>query len=164
MPTTLAAEVPTEDMDGTPIGLVEQTTQGFVGAPVDSDRMHAQKRTADQRNQATLDRLIALRLVMARSVGLSFDEVALMLGVRPERLRAWLHETTSIPASSEPSIFATERMLRLLGSVVRPRATARWFRRPIPRLDNMTPLDAITAGHIAAVMRLVESYADVSFT
>jgi hypothetical protein len=139
-------------------------TRGFGVAGRDLDKIDTQERTLRRRNQETVDRLIALRIVMSRAVGLRFEEVAEILNVRPQRLQAWLHETQTIPNSAYPRIVMVEKLLRTLHSVIKPEGTGRWFALPIPRLDGVTPLDAIRAGHLEAVWQLVESYTDPSFT
>jgi len=116
-----------------------------------------------QMNDATRDRVVALRLVMARLEGMTFRDAASLLGVKEQRLAAWLRETESIPKTKERRIRAVHAILRSVGQLVPPEATGRWFALPIPVLGDRTPFEVIATGRVEPVIRLAQSYTDPSF-
>lgn len=113
-------------------------------------------------NQASRARAHTLRLVMAGLDGLTFDEAATLLDVRPSRLAAWLHGET-IPKTSDKRLAMMWEVLRHLHQLV-PRAnTGRWLRLPIPALGEVTPYEALVDGRVEDVLRVTQRYAESSF-
>jgi len=114
-------------------------------------------------NAATRQRVHTLQLVMAGLEGITFEEAARLLDVRPERLAGWLQESESIPKSREHLIADLHEILRRLHQLV-PRAnTGRWLRLPIPALGGVTPYEALLAGRTQDVLRVTERYTESSF-
>jgi hypothetical protein len=152
-----------QESDANPLQLTEDHTNRFVTGTLDDKKMEAEEKRRDHFNQATIDRLVALRLVMSSLKGLSFDEAAVVLEVKPDRLRRWLHEIESMPSGRESRVRTVLESVRLLHSVIQPAQTAWWFHLRIPALKEQTPLEAVAEGHLDQVVQLIRSYVDPSF-
>ncbi|MEJ7764023.1 MAG: hypothetical protein WKF86_00865 [Acidimicrobiales bacterium] len=114
-------------------------------------------------NDATLQRVHTLRLLMAGLEGVVFDEAARLLSVPPRRLARWLQETETIPSSKGRLLADLFEMLRLLHQLVPREHTGRWLRLPIPALDEVTPYEALVDGRVEDVLRVTQRYAESSF-
>lgn len=116
-----------------------------------------------QTSTSTLQRVHTLRLVMAGLEGITFEEAARLLDVRPSRLAAWLQGTGSIPKSKDRLLADLYEMLRLLHQLVPRAQTGRWMRLPIPALGGTTPYDALVQGRVQEVLRVTQRYTESSF-
>lgn len=141
----------------------EAVTDRVVAGELDDKKLQATEKRMRHANQATVDRTLALRLLLAELRGVSFEEAADLLDVRPTRLRGWLHETESMPAGKEARVAELLECVRLLHGVVKHAATGWWFHLPIPALGARTPLDAIREGDLELVVSVVKSYLEPVF-
>lgn len=161
-----------------------QSTQGFVSEampqwprlvptsesevqldePSDLDVLAKRATQAARQSEGAAARAVNLGLLLSRVNGMSLDEVALMLHVKPDRLRARLHSPEALPETLGKRTEAILGILRQLHQVVDPRGTARWFRLSMPELDGRTPLDELAKGrNYDRVEALVQSYLDPSY-
>lgn len=115
-------------------------------------------------NSATVDRLVALRLIMAYLEGVSFDDAGTILQVRAKRLKDWLHEAQSVPGSKEAYLRLVLDRLRMLRSIISRDAVGWWFDLSVPALDDKSPIEALREGQSQVVWDLIESYGDPSFS
>ena len=139
----------------------DETSEEVAAIDLDAYR-RARKRTR-QRNEATRERIVDVKLATAWMEGLSFVDIADVLGIKPSVLEGWLHETTSIPARKEPRISLVLEVLRTLHRVLSRDATGRWFNLEIPDLSG-TPLEAFKRNAGNRVLSVVRSYLDPSYT
>ncbi len=131
-------------------------------ATVTRDDVERVARKMKNTNDATLRRSHTLRLVMAALEGLTFEEAAVLVGERPERIAAWLQDQP-IPRSKQQRLEDLYSITRHLQVLVPRGNTGRWFRLPIPALGGATPFDAVVSGRIDEVAQLTHDYVDPSY-
>ena len=81
------------------VGIDDRTADIPWVPKVDNEAVTRTIKKLDRMSDATRDRTIALRLVMASLEGLSFSEGAALLGVREQRLGAWLRGRSPFPSA-----------------------------------------------------------------
>lgn len=119
----------------------------------------------NQQGSAAVQRIALLGFLLAQLEEVPFEATAIILGVRPPRLEKMMHGEESIPASYEKRWTLIAETLVDLHSVVRPRATWRWFNLNVPALGNKTPIEVIGTGRGPDKIReLTRGYRDESFT
>lgn len=115
------------------------------------------------RGQGNVERSALLGVLLARLVDVPFEEVAELLRLRPQRLEKLMHGEEVVPKSAVGRWEAIAEILLNLHAVLRPEATVKWLRAPIPALDGRTPMAAIQKGDTAKVLEVARSYRDPSF-
>lgn len=115
-------------------------------------------------SDSTRDRVVALRLLMARLEGVSFAEAALLLDVSEPRLAGWLRGEQTIPKTKERRIRSLIGIVHSVVQLVEPAAVGRWFRLSIPSLGGSAPIDVVRSGNLKDIERLTSRYLDPSFT
>lgn len=120
--------------------------------------MPARSTPSFAQQQTTL--MDALHL-LERSLGLSIDGLAQILGVTPSTITEWARRDAISPhAPSETD----EKLMALLVLNVHlsdlfgtPEDARAWMHRPLPFLGHMTPIDAVKAGRIESVEAALEA-------
>lgn len=110
-------------------------------------------------------RLNDLRWVLGRLDGVTAEEAWRLLGAKNrEQVATWLHGQAAVPRARWERAKELARILRALDQVLERRAVGRWLREPDPQLRDSSPIELISAGKFAAVLALIESYADPSYS
>ena len=134
-----------------------------VLAATEADQMTKKLRAIRQRNGATRDRLVDVRLIMAWLEGVSIDDVAILLDVRPERVPRWLREEESIPGTKHRRIKEVAELLIAVRQLVAPSALSDWLHLSLTRLDGASPIVAIAHGRMPDVLAVARAYSRTSF-
>jgi len=113
---------------------------------------------------ATVQRTTLLGVLLASMEYVPFEDVALLLKVKDNRLEKMMHGEETIPGSVEERWSALADVLRNLHTVLKPEATQKWLHTEIPAFDGRTPFDEIRRGRLERVLVLVRSYRDPSFS
>lgn len=153
-----------EHVAGAPSARSEPSTSRLRVHVEDSSDLVKRATALTQRNSATTTRIVNLGILLSRMEGLTRDEIAGMLAVKPVRLTAWVHQTQSIPSPKGDRIASLLRLTDQLHRVIERRGTARWFHLSIPELGGQSPMERICAGDLDEVAKLVESYLDPAYT
>ncbi len=114
-------------------------------------------------NEATRDRAIALRILLARLEGVSFGTAAALLGTSPKKLTRWLHGDDTIPARKSNVIHTLNRIVLGLSRVLDPVALPLWLETANPKLGGQTPLEALRRNKGAEVLKVIEGYLEPTF-
>lgn len=101
---------------------------------------------------------LLVRLVSAGLEGLTAEEVAQLLGWRPEAFRKILHGQRKVQPSRATRVIEVAEILRLLNRVLERPAIGRWFQTQIPALNDQTPIAAIKSHQAARVLSVVKGY------
>lgn len=107
---------------------------------------------------------VALRLLTAHLHGLRFDEVATVVGMKPDNLRQILHGEARLQPNAHDRIDVLLRITTELRKVLEIDAVGDWFRTPIPALKGETPLSAAKKRRLNEIAAVVESYFDPSYS
>jgi endonuclease III len=108
-------------------------------------------------NAGVRERSTSLHVTLAHLDGMTFDEAADLLNLKPENLKRYVHGH-SLPRTMAPRIEMLGEILRNLHRVIRPSATVRWLHTEIPDLDGMTPATALKKRKYEEVLELTKSY------
>lgn len=121
-------------------------------------------RLSKQWGRDTPEKVALLGILLARLEDVPFEDVALLLNVKPPRLLKLMHGEEQIQARRAERWQGIAELLENLHAVLNPKATARWLRTSIKALNGRTPLDLLTRGDTEPVLRLTASYRDSSFS
>lgn len=133
-------------------------------ARVPDEVMQRAERLSRQWGKHTEARVALLGVLMARLQHVPFEDRALLLKVRPQRLEKLIHGEEQVPPDRESDWETIANMLRELEAVLRPEATGLWLHTEIPALGARTPLQSIARGELRRVAAVVHSYLDPSFS
>jgi hypothetical protein len=114
-------------------------------------------------HDATRDRAINLRIVLARLEGISFETAAVLLGTSPKKLTRWLHGADTVPARKADLIRDLNRIVLELSRILDPAALPLWLETANPKLGGQTPLEALRRHRVTEVLKVVKSYLEPTF-
>jgi hypothetical protein len=158
----LDAPVTLEDSVGTPdIRGPRKSDAASVLDPVASERA---KRLKSQLGGEADQRTVLLGLILASLREVPISDAAAMLDLREERLIKMIHGEEAIPAKFSRRWLQVAEVLRLLAKTLQPDATARWLHTAVPAFEQRTPIQMMERGKTDAVLSIVRSYLDPSFT
>jgi hypothetical protein len=164
--------VPLEHLPTDPVGDRQDPLGNPFRFPVSSMQVRlspdelakAQRKAVSHSKGAGATRLALLGVVLAGLEDVPFEDVARVLKVREDRLQKMMHGVESIPKGNDERWETIAEILRLLHSVLKPSATARWLRTSIDGLNGRTPIEAIQKGKAGDVLRVVQNYRESSFS
>lgn len=113
--------------------------------------------------ESTRNRATDLRVVLARMEGVPFDEIAAIFGTSPQKLAAWLHGSSTVPAKKADLIHDLNLLVMRLSRVLDPTALPRWLATPNGKLAGRTPFEALKRGKVREVLEVVDSYLEPTF-
>lgn len=136
---------------------------GVMEIRVNEEALTKGERRIRSLTSAGSERVATLSLLLTWTPALTFEELASLVNVRPERLESWLHGRESIPAGKAERLLHVARILSNLAKVLDRAATRQWLEVSIPDLGGETPADYFRRGRLQQLVQLTESYLDPSF-
>lgn len=112
----------------------------------------------------TSGRVALLGVVLAELENVPFEDAARLLRVKPPRLEKMMHGVESIPKANDARWTTIAEILRLLHTVLRSSATARWLNTELASLGGVTPISAIEKGRANDVLEVVRGYRESAFS
>lgn len=124
------------------------------------------KKVNEQKNilgYQNLKRIALLGILLAETEAVSFGDLAQILLVKEKVLESYIHGESLITNKVEERAAKLIAIFRNLQSVLRKSAATKWLNTAIPRFENRTPMDELTAGNTRKVLLLTESYLNEDF-
>jgi transcriptional regulator with XRE-family HTH domain len=103
---------------------------------------------------------VARKLESLRKRGIRQNEVADLLGTRPEQVSRWNKGQAYPHSSTERALLELEFIVDQLGDFYEPNEARQWLFSPQKHLGGISPAELIKAGKIDEVRRLVNQMRD----
>lgn len=159
------AETDGEVITGAPQAPWIQRIQSESEPRVDSAFLeHAKKRTRSHNGAGASERLATLGMLLAQLEDVSFEDVAVFVGVNASNLEKMMHGELTIARRHLDRWTSLIEVLANLRMVLNSSATSRWLKTPTTKLNDLTPLMAVKKGRVDDVLRVTQSYLDPSFS
>lgn len=110
------------------------------------------------------ERVVLLGLLLAELEDVPFEDVARLLDISQQRLEDMMRGNSTYPKAFAVRWEMLFEIMRNLHAVLRKSATGRWLHQPIPRLDGLTPLEAVKKGRSRELRDITRSYLEDSFS
>jgi hypothetical protein len=144
-----------------PPDLPESSSVGVVS----EELAERARKFGQQLGSRSTQRVVLLGVLLAEFGDAPFEDVAIILGVKPDRLERMMHGTETIPSNRQHAWESVAGSLQRLHRIIKRDATWQWLNTEIPDLDYETPYKTLlTRMGTLKIESLTLSYLDVSFT
>jgi transcriptional regulator with XRE-family HTH domain len=99
-----------------------------------------------------------------RSLGIETADIARVTGAARATVGAWLRATRRPRAEHRERLLELVAIVDRLAEIMDDDQVALWLQKPLPALDEVSPLDALAAGRYRDVSRLVAELENDSFS